>query len=182
MGGPSKQTQAAQTALAQEQTAAGQQSQARSAQTYATTFPWLQTAGNYYNTLATGSPTALSTAVAPVAENVAQTTNAAENQLRTLYPRGGAQDTAIANLEATKTGTIGQATNQAYTSAFSSLAALSGQGMGLSVNEMANAIAGLGQSSATLGALGNEQAAGKAATLGFVGSLAGSGAEMAAMA
>jgi len=182
MGGPAQSTLNAQNALAAQQTAQGAQNQAESAQVFNQSFPWLTQAGNYYQTLASGNPQALSTATAPVAENVAATTNAAENQIKTLTPRGGAQDTSIANLEANKVATIGQATNQAYTSAPAALAALSGQGLGLSINEMSNAIAGLGQASSTLGTVGNEQAAGKASTLGFIGALSGSAAEAAAAA
>ena len=182
MGGPSQQTQQAQQQLSSQQIAQSQQAMQQQGQIFDTTFPGVQTAENYYKTLSSGKPNDIFTAVAPAAENIAAQKQGALKTIQDTMPRGGAKDLAAAQATTTAGSDIGKLFTQAYTSSFPALANLGTSGIGLSVNELANAVSGLGQASQTLGSLGNEQAAGKSSTLGFIASLAGGGAQAAAMA
>lgn len=175
-------TQKKQTALSEQQVAQGKQSQAQSAELFNTTFPWLQKSGTYYSNLASGSPGAIQREIAPAAERISTATTAAERNIDALYPRGGTRDLAKQEAEIQKAGQIGTLATESYTGAQKALAAMGSGGLGISINEMANAIAGLGQGAQTLGQVGQEKAANKASTMGFLGSLAGAGGEIAGAA
>jgi hypothetical protein len=176
MGGPSQATEKAQQNLANTQQAQSAQATQQSQQLFNTTFPGIQSAENYYKLLSSGDPNSIFKATAPAAENIAAQKQSVLNQINQNMPRGGAKDLAEAQATSQSGSQIGNLFTQAYTSSFPALANLGTSGVGLSVNELANSISGLGQASQTLSSLGGEQSAGKAATLGFLGSLGGAGA------
>lgn len=182
MGGPSQQTQQAQQNLSNQQIAQSNQAMAQQSQVFNTTFPGVQTAENYYSQLSSGDPNAIFRATAPAAENIAAQKASVEKNIDQNMPRGGARDLAKAQADVTSGSDIGKLFSNAYTSSFPALANLGTSGLGLSVNEMANAISGLGQAGQTLSSLGSEQAQGKASTLGFIASLGGAAAQGAAAA
>ena len=155
---------------------------ARSQQLFNLTEPGLATAENWYKTLSTGDPTKLFTAVAPAAEAVAGQKEAALKNIDLTAPRGGEERLAKDLTTAAAGGQVGRLITTAYTSSFPALATLAGQGIGLSINEAANAISALGGASNTAGNIMQAQASGKAATMGFLGSLAGAGGAIGAAA
>lgn len=147
-------------------TAAATQSNQESAQTYATTEPGLQTAENYYSMLSSGDPEKIFAATAPSVNSVIGNTQAVKQQILQNDPRGGAQDLALQNADIAKASQIGNLQTSAYTSSFPALANLASTGLGLSVNEMANAMSGY-QS------VMQNQSQNKASTMGFLGALGG---------
>jgi hypothetical protein len=150
----------------QSQQAASDQSRQQSAQSYATTEPGLAAAESYYKKLSSGDPSAIFSAVAPSVNSIIGNTEATKKNILANEPRGGTADLAIQEADISKASQIGGLETQAYTSSFPALANLASTGMGLSVNEMANALQGY-QS------VMQNQAQNKASTMGFFGSLAG---------
>ena len=180
MGGPSQSQLNTQNQLTQEQIQLAQQQQGQSNQLFQTSFPGFQAAEQYYTSLASGDPQKMMAAVAPSVNAIATQTQAAKNQITETMPRGGAEELALAQADIGKSSQIGNLMSSAYTSAFPALANLAQGGIGLSVNEVANAIASFGGASqANLGAM-NTEAQGKASTMGFFGSLAGAAGMAAA--
>jgi hypothetical protein len=180
--GPSSSTTQTEKNLTEDQIALAKKQDDRSQQIFDLSLPGLKTATAHYTKLASGDPNAISTEVGPGTQKIAEEFDSAKQSISETTPRGGARDLALQEADISKAGAIGNVTNQAYEGAFPALAALSGKGVGLSINEMSNAIAAFGGASNTAANLANQQEAGKAATLGFIGSLAGSGAEGAALA
>lgn len=166
--------------LAQEQAAIAGPAQANANDLYNLTKPGLATAESYYNKLATGNPSAIQTAIAPASEKIAASSEAAKQNILRTTPRGGEQNLALEQADIAKASGIGTLATTAYTGSFPALASLAGEGVGLSLNELQSALSafsGSGTSLAgagtTAGNVANQQAEGKASTLGLVGSLAG---------
>lgn len=179
-GGPSGTVSNTQEQLTQEQIDLAKQQQALSNKTYGVVAPGLQTAENYYASLASGDPTKIAAAVGPAVSGITSSTEAAKQAILTSTPRGGAQDLALQEADISKAGQVGNLDVQAYTGAFPALASLFSGGAGISVQQIANALSGFSGASQTIGALGQEQAQGKASTMGFFGSLAGAAGTAAA--
>lgn len=97
-------------------------------------------------------------------------------------PRGGARDLAIQEAEISKSGAIGSTEASAYLGSFPALASLAGQGVGLSINEVTQALSAFQGASSSNQAAGQMEGAGKAETLGFLGSLGQSAATGAGLA
>jgi hypothetical protein len=182
MGGPSQSTVNAQNTVAKEQADTASAANTRSQALYDTTAPGITTAENYYQTLAKGDPNSIYKAIAPAATQVSAASDAAKKNINDTMPRGGEKLLAMEQADIAKSSQIGNLLTQSYTSSFPALANLGGQGVGLSVNQMSNAIAALGGASNTYGNVAQEQSAGKAATMGFLGSLAGAGGEVGSAA
>ncbi len=178
-GGPSASTQAAETHISEEQTRLAEHSDARSQQLFDLSLPGFKTATDHYTKLASGDPNAIFTAVAPSVQGVKGQFDAAKQNIQDTMPRGGAKDLALEEASVSQAGTVGNIINTGYEGSFAALANLAGKGMGLSVNEVANAIGAFGGASNTLGNVAQQQQAAKSSSLGFIGSLLGSGAEMA---
>jgi len=178
-GGGGRGIQQQELSLAQSQEARAGRAEGREKQLFDLTFPGMQTAESYYQTLASGDPTAIQRAIAPATERINMASQAAQEQIRNEMPRGGTQQLAIEEAGISRAGQVGNLATQAYTGAFPALAALAGQGIGLSVNELSNAIASAQGAGQTLGAAGQQAAQGKASTSGLLGSLA-TGAGIAA--
>ena len=175
--GPSHQVQDTQKQLTQEQISLAQTQDARAGQLFTEVgLPGLKTAKGYYDKLASGDPQAIQTAVGPALQGIQQQTDATVKNIADTAPPGGVSLLAQEEAKIAGQGQKGNLITQAYTSAFPAEASLGQGGVGLSVNEVANAIAGFQGASQTVGQLGQEQAAGKAAQLGFFGALAGAGA------
>lgn len=181
-GGPSGETERAQREVSERQTRLAEREEARAAELHGISLPWLKTAGSYYETLASGDPNAIFRQVAPAIEGITTAGEAQRERIRAEMPRGGEARLAEEQSKIAEGGQVGSLITQSYTSAFPALASLAGRGLGLSINEMANAIAAFGGAGQTLGQLGSQEAAGKAATMGFLGSVVESGAGLAAAA
>jgi len=92
-------------------------------------------------------------------------------------PRGGAKDLAVQEAEISKAGAIGSTQANAYLGAPSALANLASGGIGLSVNEMTQALSAFSGASSSNQSAGNMQGAAKSQTLGFLGALGGDAAQ-----
>ncbi len=149
-----------------------QQEMGRQQQLFNASYPGFQQAENYYQQLASGDPAAISRAISPAAQQINAQATATNQRIDQDMPRGGEKNLAKEENEINKGAQIGNAATQGYLSSFQNLAGLAGQGIGES-NQLAS------QAGSQFSTVANQQAEGKAAQLGFITSLAGSGAELA---
>lgn len=182
MGGPSGSTINEQNKIAQGQLDLATSQQAKSNEILGIVEPGLKEAEAYYSSLASGDPNKIMTAIGPAASGIEESTAAAKKNIAAFTPRGGAQDLALQEADISAAGQVGNLKTQAYTSAFPALASLFSGGAAISVNQIANAIASAQGASQTTANIGQEQAQGKASTMGFLGSLAGAGGQVGAAA
>lgn len=180
--GPGQQAIDTQNQITQGQLSVEQSANKRSQQLYDLTEPGMKTAESFYQQLASGNPQAIQTATAPATEKIASSYNQAITNIGQNMPRGGAKDLAVQEAEISKAGAIGGTEAQAYLGAPTALANLAQGGIGLSVNEMTQALSAFSGASSSNQAAGQMQGAGKAETLGFLGSLGQSAATGAGMA
>jgi hypothetical protein len=173
LGGPSGSTTQTQNQLTQQDIATSQQQQQESAQLFNLSYPGLQTAESYYQSLASGNPSQIFQSIAPAVGQINSASQGAVQQIQQNMPRGGAEQLAVANVEQQRAGQIGNLGTQAYTSAPAALAQIAAGGVGLSNNAIASSISASSAGSQSNQALMQAQAQGKASTLGFFGSLAG---------
>ena len=135
--------------------------------------PSIKKATDYYSTLASGDPQAIATAVAPATQQITAASEQAKQNIELQTPRGGAQRLGKEYADIQAAGEVGKLTTQAFTSAPAALAQI-GQGtLGLSINEIANAIAALGGKGGQLSDIGAQKAAGKEALMSSLGGIAG---------
>jgi hypothetical protein len=149
---------------------------------YNLTFPGMQSAENFYTQLSTGNPQAIQTATAPATEQIAKNYQQAIQNIKTTQPRGGAQDLAVQQAQISEAGQIGSTQANAYLGSFPALANLASGGIGLSVNEVTQALSAFSGASSSNQALGQMQNMGKAETLSFLGGLGQSAATGAGLA
>jgi hypothetical protein len=136
----------------------------------------------FYRQLASGDPGAIQRLTAPATEKIAANYNSAIQNISQNMPRGGAKDLAVEEAQISKSGAIGSTEAQAYLGAFPALASLAGQGVGLSINEVTQALAGFQGASSSNQASAQMEGAGKAQTLAFLGALGGDAATGAGLA
>lgn len=180
-GGISQSTQDAEVGIAQQDVGIAQQQQANSQQEFNASFPGFQQAENYYSKLATGDPAAISRAIAPAAQQIDAQSTATAQRIEQDSPRGGAKNLALEENQINKGAQVGQLASQGYLSSFQNLAGLAGQGVGESISSSGTAISGLSAGGNQYSNVAQQQAEGKASQLGFISSLAGSGAELAGL-
>jgi hypothetical protein len=180
--GPSQSTQDTQQQLTKEQIQLAQQQDARSQQLFNLTEPGLQLTESFYKKLASGDPTQIQQATAPATEQIASNVEQSKKAISAEMPRGGARDVALQEADITKSAEIGNTKAQAYLGSFPALASLAGTGIGLSINEVTQALSAFQGASSSNQAAGQMEGAGKAQTLGFLGSLGNSAATGAGMA
>ena len=168
--------------MTSEQIALAQQQDKRSQKLFDTTEPGLNIAEQFYQKLASGDKGTIQKATAPATEQIAANYNQAVQNIQQNMPRGGAKDLAVQEAQISKSGAIGSTEAQAFLGSFPALASLAGEGVGLSINEVTQALAGFQGASSSNQALGQMQGAGKAETLGFLGSLGQTGATLGAAA
>lgn len=180
--GPSREVERGQLDISRRQLALAEGEQASARELRGLTMPGLKTAIDYYTRLSSGDPGEIQRSIAPAAEMIAGSSKIAKERITAEMPRGGEQRLAEEMVDANQAAQTGRLGVQAYTSSFPALAAMAGQGIGLSLNQMANAIAGYGGAANTMGNVGQQQAAGKASTMGFLGSLASAGGAVGAAA
>jgi hypothetical protein len=182
MSGPSDSTTGKQQQIAQGQLDLAKEQQTTANRVEGVVEPGLKTAESYYTSLASGDPTKIMTAIGPAVSQIGSQTEQAKNTIKSSTPRGGAQDLAVAEADISKAGQVGNLETQAYTGAFPALASLFQGGAGISVNQIANAISSAQGAASTTAQIGQEQAQGKASTMGMLGSLAGAGGQIGAAA
>jgi ABC-type proline/glycine betaine transport system substrate-binding protein len=141
----------------------------------------MQTAENYQQTLASGDPGAIARAISPATQQINQQSEQTKERINQDSARGGAKNLALAENEINKGAQIGNTATQSFLQSFNSLAGLAGQGVGQSQGSMGQASSALGAAGSQYSQVANQQAEEKATQLGFMSSLAGSGAQLAGM-
>lgn len=167
------------TDIAKQQLQTGEQQQQESSQLFSMALPGLEKSEGYYGKLASGDPAALSRANAPAIQGITQATNSAKSNIVADSPRGGERNLALDNADINKGAQVSQLTTGSYTNAFPSMASLSGQNVSQSNAAANTGLSGLSAAGSQYGNLMNINAQDKASTLGFFGSLAGAGAQVA---
>lgn len=174
--GASSSEQATQSQITQGELAISQDQQQKSDQLYNLTYPGLQSAEQFYTQLSTGNPQSIQTATAPATEQIAKNYQQAEQNISTTMPRGGARDLALQQGQISEAGQIGATQANAYLGSFPALANLAQGGIGLSLNEVTQALSAFGGASQSNQVATQATTTGKAQTLGFIGGLGQSAA------
>lgn len=180
-GGISQKTQDAEVGIAQQQTDIAKTQSERSGELFSAAFPGFQQSENYYQTLASGDPAAISRAIAPATQQINAQAQGNKKRIEEDAPRGGEKNLALAENEINKGAMIGETATKSFLDSFKSLAGLAGQGIGESTSSAGTAISGLSAAGNQYSNIAQQQAEGKASQLGFISSLAGSATSMAAM-
>jgi len=168
--------------LANQMSATGAAQTAEGSQLFNLALPGLTQAESYYGKLASGSPQALATANAPAIAGITQANNSAKQSITQDNPRGGQTNLALENADLSKGAQIGNLTTQSYTNAFPSLAQLGGQNVAQGTGAQAAGVSSMGAAANQYQGLLQNNAASKSSTMGFLGSLAGGGAELGSAA
>lgn len=180
-GGISQSTQDAEVGIAQQQTDIAAQASSRADQLFSASFPGFEQSEQYYQQLASGDPAAIARAIAPATQQINQQSDASKKRIEQDAPRGGAKNLALEENDINKGAQVGNLATQSYLSSFQNLAGLAGQGVGESTASTSTALNGLSAAGNQYSNVANQQAEGKASQLGFISSLAGSGASLAAL-
>lgn len=151
---------------------AGQQ-QNNSNQLFNLAFPGMATAQNFYQTLASGDPTAIARATAPATQQINQAQTGAREQIMNNAPSGGEKNLALEQSRVAQGQQTGQLGSQAYLNAFPSLAQMGAQGVGQSTQAAGTGISGYGAANQGQGQLGSLQVQQKGADMGLLGGLVG---------
>lgn len=145
------------------------------------TEPGLQTAENFYSTLAAGDPAAILKATAPTAQAAAKTAAGTKANILATSPEGGERNLALEAVDVNRGATVSGAASGAQLGSYNALASLAGQGVGESISAAGTGIGGVSAANQGLSSLGNLQlgqeqihAQEKGNLLGLGGSLAGS--------
>lgn len=136
----------------------------------------------FYTQLSSGDPAAIQRSTAPATEQIAKNYEQAIKNISTTMPRGGAKDLAVQEAEVSKAGQIGGTEANAYLGSFPALASLAEGGIGLSTNEISQALSAFSGASSSNQAAGQMAGAGKSQTLSFLGGLGSSAAQGAGLA
>lgn len=115
-------------------------------QLYKSSMPAFSKALEYYQRLASGSPDAVNTAVAPETGQINNQYAAASQAVARNMPRGGSAADALTQLELQRTGQVANARATAVSSAPKALGTLGQSGIGLSQYALANALQAFGVS------------------------------------
>ena len=170
-------------ALAQNATALTQiaQQQNQKSQTlFDASFPGFQKAEDFYSTLASGDPYAISRATAPATQEITKAAEGAKKNILQNGPAGGEKNLALEEVDVNRGAQVGNVESQGYLGSFNALAQLAQQGVGQSIATTGEAISGLTGSASASGTgaglqIQNQQLKDqeKGATLGSLASLGG---------
>lgn len=163
---------------------ANQQNQ-RSAQLFNEAYPGFATAENFYSTLSTGDPFAISRAIAPAAQQINAASASAKANILANAPNGGEKNLALEQVDVNQGAQIGNTATQGYLGSFNALASLAGQGINQSTSAAGTGISSISAGTQALATLGSQQiqaqefnAEEKGNTFGSLASLAGTAAEV----
>lgn len=164
----------AQANLANQLTSVLSTQQGQSNQLFNLSMPGLEQATQWYQSLASGSPNAIATAIAPATQQIAQQATGATQNILQNTPAGGERNLALQNVDVSRGAQVGSLATQGYTSAFPALAQIGGHGVSLGQGAASTAI-GAGQAAGQQwGNIVQENTAQKGATMGAFGGLGGS--------
>jgi len=142
--------------------------------------PGFKQAEGFYGTLASGDPYAISRAIAPATQKIAEATTGAKQNIMNSAPAGGEKNLALEQADVTQGAQVGSAATGSFLNSFNALGQLAGQGTSESISSASNAISGYNSANSGLSGLGqlqmqqyqNQQQA-KGSTLGAMSSLGG---------
>lgn len=135
-------------------------------------FPGFEQAESFYGSLSTGSPYAISTAMAPAVQQISQATQGAKQNIMNNSPNGGEKNLAIEQADVSQGAQVGGQASQGYLNSFNALAQLAGQGVSGSTSSANTAISGYNSASSTQSNVVSENTAAKGANLGALTSVA----------
>lgn len=135
---------------------------------------------NFYSTLASGDPYAISRAISPATQQISQATASAKQNIMNNAPAGGEKNLALEQADVSQGAEVGKAATGSFLNSFNALGQLAGQGTSESISSASNAISGYNSANSGLSGLGqlqmqqyqNQQQA-KGSTLGAMSSLGG---------
>ena len=140
---------------------------------------FLQSEG-FFGSLATGSPSAIATAISPATQQIAKSTAGAKQNIMNNAPSGGEKNLALQQADVSQGAQVGQAATGSFLNSFSALGQLAGQGTGESISGAGTAISGYSSANQGLNALGQQQIQQKGAQLGALTSLGSDAATVGA--
>jgi hypothetical protein len=153
----------------------------RGGQLFDASFPGFEKAENFYSTLSTGDPYAISRAIAPAAQQITQAADASKAQILRTGAPGGEKNLAIENVDVNRGAQIGSTASSGYLNSFNALAQLAGQGVNQSISSVGTGIGAYQAGTQAIGQLGNQQlqaqqlnAEEKGSTFGSLAGLGGS--------
>lgn len=173
MSGPDKSLQKAQVDSAQRSDAMNQELFAESKKNTQRMYDLQQPAIDFNTALSSGDKSATMTAAAPAISEITRSNESAKANIMNTLPPGAARDVALAQQVRQAPSQVSQFINSNYLASKDKLANI-GSGLGaFSLQQLGGGLrAGEDASNNRNSVLGQQQA-GKAATLGFIGSLAG---------
>lgn len=132
-----------------------------------------QPATDRYTAIASGDKKALLQTTAPEIGAIDASYKAAKEAIMNSVPAGPAREFALAQLEVQRPAAKATYLNTAYTSAFDKLAGIGSEKSSFALNELGGGLRSSEAASNTQSAVLNADVQSRAATLGFLGSLAG---------
>src|SRR5690349_620589 len=87
----------------------------RAGQLFDTSFPGFQTAENFYGSLSTGDPYAITRAIAPATQQITQQADAAKANILRTGPPGGEKNLALEQVDVNRGAQVGNVASSAYT-------------------------------------------------------------------
>jgi len=185
--GISPSTTSAQTADVNALTRNANNFMSQSNQMYETGIQGISAANQFYQAEASGSPSAIHTAIAPIEQQVNEAAAGAKQNIMQNAPAGGEKNLALEGVSAKQGADVGAAATQGYLGSFNALGQIGSQTVGLSQGAGSLGIQGTsaaGNLSSTMGSQQLEtqqlQLQQKGQTLGAFTSLAGDAATMGA--
>jgi hypothetical protein len=157
-----------------------QQQNTRANQLFQESNPGFQQAEQFYGSLSTGDPYAISRAISPATQQIAQSTAGAKQNIMNSAPAGGEKNLALEQADVSQGAEVGKAATGSYLNSFNALASLAGQGTGESISSAGTAISGYNSANQGLNALGQQQIQQKGAQLGALTSLGSDAATVGA--
>lgn len=142
--------------------------------------PGFLSAENFYGALATGSPSAIKTAIAPAVQQISDATTGAKANIMNNAPAGGEKNLALEQADVSQGAQVGKAATGSFLGSFNALASLAGQGTGESISSAGTGISAFNSANQGLGQLGQLQIQQKGAQLGALTSLGGDAATLGA--
>jgi hypothetical protein len=142
--------------------------------------PGAVSAENFYGTLASGDPYAISRAISPAVQQIGTATAGAKQNIMNNAPSGGEKNLALEQADVSQGAQVGQAATGSFLGSFNALGQLAGQGTGESISAAGTGISGYNSANQGLGQLGNLQIQQKGAQLGALTSLGSDAATLGA--
>ena len=137
------------------------QQAANAEQLYGIAEPGFKTAENFYQTLASGDPSAIMRAIAPTAQAASESAAGAKSNILQTAPAGGEKNLALEMTDVNRGALIGKTISGATTGAPNALAQLAGQGVGESIASAGAGVSAYGTGNQALQGLGQMQIEGQ---------------------